>query len=242
MAQVINVDMTPGYTMPFLHFSQGDIGREFKVNIVSRDGSSVPVGATISMKATKPSGFGFDVDADSFADGVATFTTIETMTNEAGIFLAEIVIEYNGDVIGTSNFYMKGEVNPHPDWTVDGDAETFIPELTILVERIEAAAETVEAVEEIVIPLNSRMTAIETEQAVQDARMDSFVTLAEGSTTGDAELQDIRVGANGATYPNAGDAVRGQVTDLKSDITAVNDTKIYFDSEGYICFKEVDNE
>ena len=57
---------------------------------------------------------------------------------------------------------------------------------------------------------------------VLEGRMDAFSTLAEGSTTGDAELMDIRVGANGITYPNAGDAVRGQVDELQDQI---NDCK-----------------
>ena len=58
------------------------------------------------------------------------------------------------------------------------------------------------------------------DSAIQ-ARMDSFTHLEEGSTTGDAELIDGRIGADGTTYANIGDAVRGQVTDLKSDIKGV---------------------
>lgn len=70
----------------------------------------------------------------------------------------------------------------------------------------------------LVSPLTSRMADIEAEQVIQDARMDSFTTLAEGSTTGDAELIDGRTGADGVTYANIGGAIRGQVSDLKSEI------------------------
>ena len=71
-------------------------------------------------------------------------------------------------------------------------------------------------------------------------RIDQFTALESGSTTGDAELQDIRAGIDGETYSNAGNAVREQIRDVRSgsikqnllDFTTL--TNGYLNSSGYL--------
>lgn len=65
---------------------------------------------------------------------------------------------------------------------------------------------------------NTYISNIQSQQTVLKERMDTFTKLPSGSTSGDSELQDIRVGANGITYNNAGDAVRGQYRQLNETL------------------------
>lgn len=70
--------------------------------------------------------------------------------------------------------------------------------------------------------LNNDVLALETEKAtkieveVERQRINSFIALEQGSTTGDAELVDARIGINGVIYPNLGEANREQFRNVES--------------------------
>jgi len=189
MNQTIGVNIVPQSPQPTLHYSQGDVGRVFVVNVTDYD---IPAGATVTCVATKPSGMGFTVSGTVSGNSV-TFTSTAEMTDEWGRFPAEIRIASGNTLLGTANFLMIGEKDPHPASTIDGTQEELIPQLTLLVNRVEAAAES-----------------------VHDLTV-SATTLAAGSdatATYDSANNSIAFGIpRGAD----GDVTRTEFNDLKSD-------------------------
>lgn len=108
--------------------------------------------------------------------------------------------------------------------------------------RLEAESDLrtdiVENANDIITETNARSAA----DQVINARIDAIASLPEGSTSGDAELMDIRVGANGITYNSAGDAVRGQIDDVTDTFNLFLGTSGISFTEGYyIAMAEVGN-
>ena len=64
--------------------------------------------------------------------------------------------------------------------------------------------------------------ANEIDLIVERKRIDNLTTLPEGSTTGDAELIDGRIGADGTTYDNIGSSIRSQISNIEDTMAQIN--------------------
>ena len=131
MSQTTNLNMIPQRNVRNLYFSQNDVGRVATVNLVDGETPySIPIGATVKIQATKPSGLGFS-ETCTFSGSTVTVTSTATMTDEAGIFPCEIQVTNSGVVLGSANFNFFVERNPHPNGTTDGTAESILNDITV---------------------------------------------------------------------------------------------------------------
>ena len=144
MPQSKNINITPGGETPILHVSQGDIGRSIILNVKDGDSFYDLAGCAAALVGVKPSGLGFSVSG-TVSGHTVTITTVKLMTAEHGKIACELRITKNGDRIGTANMILAVERDPHPDGTTDGNVDELIPEITVLVERAEAASSDAEA-------------------------------------------------------------------------------------------------
>ena len=151
-------------------------------------------------------------------------------TTEENINILNTAFDQLNDYV--SNYFDNLDVQEEIDNKLDEMATTGVLQqlLTILYEDI-----------------NENVASLQADVNTLSARMDTFTELTEGSTTGDAELADARIGNNGYINNNVGNSIRGQtaysnskIDDLLSQVfnmTNVNDWNCAegtFDETGYI--------
>lgn len=204
VTKTYDLNITPGGVRTLVNLSQYENGRQLVFRLVGDANISIPSGSTAVIEGTKPDGNVYSgtgtVDA---AAGTVTFQEEVQMTAVAGEYMAKVKVLSGSQMVASGIITMLISMDPVSDGAVesDSDVQGLIAEARQVYEGIQ-----------------NDLNSLDTEVDVLSARMDNFAQLPSGSTSGDAELIDIRVGADGTTYPTAGDAVRGQVNDLKAAI------------------------
>lgn len=217
--QYINLNMTPTGVTPTFHISQYDVGRV--LGFMVYNGSEVVDLDTYTCKveAERTDGTGITANV-STNDSVGTFSVTATMSNKADKYRGQLVITKNDQRIASLPFIMdvcKAGMDENAE-SIEEDASLYQQYTNAVQGAIAEANADIQAEEK------ARIAAVSAEAAARasaDSNLQSQINqivAPSGEAPSAAEVQNARIGADGVTYSTLGDAIRGQVTDLKSTL------------------------
>lgn len=244
--QNIKLNLVPGGVPPVLNVSQYDSA--YDVHFTIYNGAQlfeIPDDVSIQFQETKRDGNGFTVGATKSAQpGQCYIWMQEQMSAVPGDQICELVMtNTTEDQIGTENFILRVEPAALNKKTVISESEiAYANQVLAQLGSVAAYKEQLNAQGNEIDQLNTNLAAevaarqaadntlqsnINSEASIRataDAALQSQINqliAPEGAAPSAAEVENARVGADGAVYPTLGDAIRGQVTDVKDAISGV---------------------
>lgn len=188
------INLTPGVSAPVIvHCSQGDTGRTIKLKVYDGYSPFDLTGSSVAVHGIRSDKGNFGPIACSFSENTIEFALTSDMTAVSGGALAEITVSKSGTFVGSANFALMVE---GATWA---SGVTYSNDVSVY-EKI--------------------LAYVQKELGFLTARVNNIASIPQGSTSGDAEVIDIRLKADGTTSSTAGGAVREQVTSLKNTCMA----------------------
>ena len=197
------IDLSKNGIIPVFHAKQGDTSRRVAITLLDNGLPYDTAADAVSVWYSGPSGEGNYSDGIEKDGSTLTILVNPNMTAASGRHTCAVMLSNESGRCTTWNFCVEVAYTPALG---SEEAKAYFEafEAGELAADIAAVdARTAKAVAE----LNARVSAI----------------IASGTATeGNTELIDIRTGADGKVYQTAGDAVRGQIGELKDDISDIN--------------------
>lgn len=214
--QTIELDLTPGGVSPFLYVSQGDYGSRNLIFNLLLNGQPYTIPAsikTIKLSGMTNKGNVFGVTC-TFSGSTAIASLTADMTVDAGLDICELrFVDKDENSLGTANFFIVVEDSPIANKIMYGNV--YWSELS---KSWAVGGTGLRSGEEennskyyasIVNDVRPQLDENTNQISVLQSLINQYVT---PSTEQPTEVVNARVGFDGTTYDNLGDAVRSQVT------------------------------
>ena len=231
---------------PVINANQFDQDEEWIFTLLQSDGTvyTPSTGAIIGLKQDGTT----ILNAGTVnSAGQVVITETEQITAVPGSNLFEILID--GNTHGTANFVVFVERRPgdidNPSEsdislfqeaiTAAGNVTQFQADISALQTGLSQETQTRQAQDTSLASQIAQEASTRSQQdAVLQAEIDQIIA-PSGEAPSAAEVQNARIGVDGTTYDTLGNAIRGQVSDLKNAIDANTgfDDITSFDDRGY---------
>ena len=161
------------------------------------------------------------------------FELLQEFTDQVGLVVCEFELSNaSGEKVTIDAFSYRIKESKLTGLNAEIESNPDLPVLKQLIKEVKETAQTVNNIDNTNVSdiktysnkkIEEKFSTVSTqikEKANKDAldierdRINQLTTLKEGSTTGDAELMDIRVGLNGEDFYNAGEAIRYQLSQI----------------------------